>query len=845
MRRRGFGGEMKKRAGGADGAGLRILVMEDKAGEARWVGELLSQAAGKCPDYCDMELMAGEDGPVVSSRLSQAGVNAVLLDASVSKSRCLATLQKLAPAVPQLPVIVLTDQQDESMVVEVLRLGAQDCLVKGKFDGHLLIRALRYAMERKKAEIALRRSETMFRDFVENAEDLIWQVDVNGAYVYLSPNAESILGYAPKELLGRSPFDLMPPREAKRVAGIFAKVVKERKAFSLLQHAAIRKDGKLRTLECGGKPVFDERGRLTGYRGIDRDITERRRIEEKLQESEGNFRRLVEQAADALFLHDRRGNLLDVNRAACDSLGYDRGELLRLPVYDLEIGLSREAMSRLWQELRSSGPRTVEGVHRRKDGTVFPVEMRLGMFESKEGPLVLAMARDITERKQAEAALRESEERLRQSQKLETVGRLAGGIAHDFNNLLTAIGAYSRFLLEDLEPGDKRRADVEEIRRAGERAAGLTRQLLAFSRRQVLNPEVLSLNSVVEGVEKMLRRTIGENIELVAALSSDLKPVQVDPGQMEQIIVNLAVNARDAMPHGGKLILETANVEFMEAQDYGQFSVPGGRYAMLAVSDTGAGMDKETLSHLFEPFFTTKEQGKGTGLGLSTVYGIVKQSKGYILVYSEPGQGSTFKIYLPWISGAVPSHPPPQQPSRTLELEAPVPAGAAPCPAPLATLSLSSGTREIPGVRDEPRKPAVPAGREPETILLVEDDPVVFRPTLRSLRQSGYNVLGSCSGEEALEICRRCADKIDLVITDMVMPRISGRELVRRLSALRPGLKTLFISGYTDEAVLQSGALAPGTPFLQKPFTPAVLARKVREVLDSATSQTYIPVRER
>ena len=811
------------------------MIIEDDADCAGLIAEMLMR--GKpCPRSAGFFAVHAGNLSGGLSRLAKDDIDAVLLDLRLPESQGLETLDRTLSLAPDTPVIVLTGSSDETLTLEAMQRGAQDYLVKGDFDCNLLTLSVCHAVERKKAEMALRRSEVMFREFVENAGDLICQVDTNGAYVYVSPNAESILGYAPQELIGKSFFDLMPPEDARRVAGVLGEAVQSGRAFSLLEHVVMRKDGRLRTLECGGRPVFDEKGALTGFRGISRDITERRRMEQQLRASEERFRHLVEHAADALFLCDRDKKFMDVNRAACVSLGYSRRELLGMSVADVEIGVPADTVSRLGQELRIGDTRTVEGVHRRKDGTVFPVEVRLGMFESKEGPLVLAMARDITERKQAERALKESEERLRQSQKLETVGRLAGGIAHDFNNLLTAIDAYCEFLLAEFAPGDKRHGDVEGIRQAGERAASLTRQLLAFSRRQVLNPEVLSLNSVVEGVEKMLRRTIGENINLVTALRPDLRPVRVDPGQMEQIILNLAVNARDAMPHGGKLILETANVEFEEAQDYGQFTVPRGLYVMLAVSDTGAGMDKDALSHLFEPFFTTKEQGKGTGLGLSTVYGIVKQSQGYILVYSEPGQGSTFKIYLPCVARPVLGEAAGASPPAVQVPGAPRPAGASPL-AVQAPLPGGQGPSKPP--RGEGPGALRPAeaniqdllGRGSETILLVEDDPVVFRPTLRSLRQSGYKVLGSCNGEEAVEICRRYAEKIDLVITDMVMPRLSGRELVGRLTALRPEMKVLYISGYTDETVFRNGILEPGMQFLQKPFTPAALARKVREVL--------------
>ncbi|MFQ5891102.1 MAG: ATP-binding protein [Gemmatimonadota bacterium] len=403
--------------------------------------------------------------------------------------------------------------------------------------------------------------------------------------------------------------------------------------------------------------------------------------------------------------------------------------------------------------------------------------------------VVLGYGFDITETRETEAALRQSEEQLRQAQKMEAAGRLAGGVAHDFNNVLTVIIANSELLLTDLGPDDPGRVGVEEIRKAADRAASLTRQLLAFSRKQVLEPRVLDLNAEVADVEKMLRRLIGEDLDLRTVRDPALSPVRADPGQIHQVLVNLAVNAREAMPEGGKLIIETKNVELDEAYAHTHESVAPGPYVMLAVSDTGHGMDEETQSQIFEPFFTTKGPGEGTGLGLATVYGIVKQSGGYIWVYSNPGLGTTFKIYLPRVPGAV----------ERLEPSA-VPA------APL---------------------------RGSETVLLVEDEPVILDLARRVLRQNGYAVLGASGAEEALRVCERHEGAIPLIVTDVVMPRMSGPKLAERLASLRPEARVLYISGYTDEVIVHHGVLAPGTAFLQKPFAAAALARKVREVLDA------------
>ena len=381
------------------------------------------------------------------------------------------------------------------------------------------------------------------------------------------------------------------------------------------------------------------------------------------------------------------------------------------------------------------------------------------------------------------------EEQLRQAQKMEAVGRLAGGIAHDFNNLLTVINGYSDLLLRQLSPEDPTRLKIEEIKRAGERAAALTHQLLAFSRKQVLQPKVLDLNAVVADVAKMLQRLIGEDIELVLSLNAALGQVEADPGQIEQVLMNLVVNARDAMPNGGRVVVETVNVEMREEYAAKHSVIRPGHFVMLAVSDTGTGIDAETQAHIFEPFFTTKGPGKGTGLGLSTVYGIVKQSGGSVWVYSEVGVGTTFKVYLPQV----------QKGAEMQERSAPL---------------------------------AEPPGGN-ETVLLAEDEEAVRILTRDILLDSGYQVLEAPNGAAALEVAGRHEGTIHLLLTDMVMPEMSGRELADTLMRLRPDMKVLYMSGYTNEAMIHHGFLIAGGVFLQKPFTSGVLARKVREALET------------
>lgn len=396
---------------------------------------------------------------------------------------------------------------------------------------------------------------------------------------------------------------------------------------------------------------------------------------------------------------------------------------------------------------------------------------------------VLRAMREIEER----AERKKLEEQFQQAQKMEAIGHLVGGIAHDFNNLLTAIIGYSNLVLSRLHEDDSLRSDIEQIRNAGEHAAALTRQLLAFSRKQIISPRVLDLNSTVANIDRLLRRVIGEDIELVTVLTAGLGRVKVDPGQIEQVIMNLAVNARDAMPAGGKLTIETANIDLDQSYPRQHISIEPGPYVMLAVSDNGCGMDEAIKARLFEPFFTTKT-GKGTGLGLATVYGIVKQHGGHIWVYSEPGQGATFKIYLPRV--------------------------------------------------EEPAEPLVPKSRAPvrhgsETVLVVEDEPTVRTLLCRILTAHGYTVLEAGLPSQALEICRRHQGPLHLAVSDVVMPEMNGKELAQRLAELRPQMKFLFLSGYTSNAIAHHGVLDPGVAFLPKPLTADTLARKVREILDA------------
>ena len=546
-------------------------------------------------------------------------------------------------------------------------------------------------------------------------------------------------------------------------------------------------------------------------RGLIRDVTERRLAKEALQKAHDDLevrvqertsellaqeeflRAVVENSPHAIFVKDSEGRYTLVNKAVADLYGRPAEKIIGMT--EADFGGNEEEVRTFLEDdrhvIETLTPKFIsdEQLTNPKTGEIrsfqtIKVPLRLPGSNAVQ---ILGIATDTTDRKRAEHALAESEQQLRQSQKLEAVGQLAGGIAHDFNNLLTVIMGYCDLLLQSpLENPDREK--LAEINNAADRASALTRQLLAFSRKQMLKPEIINPNSLIEGTGKMLRRLIGVDIEVLTSLQDEVGRISADPGQVEQVLINLVVNARDAMPQGGTITIETANVTLDEAYADLHLAVRPGAYVMIAVSDTGMGMDATTRKHLFEPFFTTKEVGKGTGLGLSMVYGIVKQSGGNIWVYSEPGRGTTFKIYLPLVHDEI--------------LESVSTAEA---------MSLST--------------PAT------ETILLVEDEEMVRNLTLKVLEERGYQVLAAQNGEEALEISNSHVGPIDILITDVVMPRMNGRQIAESINCLRPGIPVLFMSGYTDEAVVHHGMIDPGTNFIEKPFTIDGLALKVMDVL--------------
>jgi len=630
------------------------------------------------------------------------------------------------------------------------------------------------------------RAEQRFRSLVQSSSDLIITIDAGGVMRYVSPSAERVLGYGAEHLPAQNIFAYVHPPDLDRFRAFFTRILRK-PGFSAEEGYRFRRsDGSWADLWVVGTNLLHD-SNIQGIVVNCRDVSAQTRAEKARVEAETRYRTLVEQLATITYIAKLglHGEWLYVSPQIEAILGFSPSEWLSEP--GLWVSRVHPDDRRLVEETEdatfSGKPFRAEYRMFRRDGKVIWVNDTAAVVHDSDGNTLLhGVMVDVSERKQLET-------QLRQAQKMQAVGRLAGGIAHDFNNLLTVITGYAHSLLERDHPAeDEVRRSAERIGSAAARAAALTRQLLAFGRRQMLEPRVLNLNSVIAEMDKIMRRLVTENIEIVTKLGANLGSVKADPAQIEQVILNLVINARDAMPEGGVLTVETANLELDRGYADEHSTVRPGPYVMLAVSDTGMGMDADTQARIFEPFFTTKEMGKGTGLGLSTVYGIVEQSEGYIWVYSEPGRGSSFKTYLPRVDQAA---------QAVLK--------------PTIELSAIHGT---------------------EKILLVEDDRMVRDLAQSVLRNCGYTVIAPERIADMESVCREYAGWVDLLLTDVVMPGVSGRDLASSMTSLRPDMKVLYMSGYTDNAIVHKGLLDPGIWFLPKPFTPATLAAKVREVLD-------------
>jgi PAS domain S-box-containing protein len=643
--------------------------------------------------------------------------------------------------------------------------------------------------ERKRAEEALRQREERFRALVQNSSDMIIVIDAQGTARYLSPSVEKILGYKIEEWIGKDVFQFVHPEDLGEVMRAMAKGLTHPNAHYLTEFRYHHSDGIYRYLEAIGTNLLHDPS-VGGIVVNVRDITERKRAEERLRTSQEYARNIIDSSMDMIIAVDNERRITEFNPAAEETFGYSKEEIFGKSV-DLLYSDPGEGLE-VHKMTLVNGRHIQEITNKRKNGELFSSFLSASVLLDARGEVVgvMGVSRDITERVRQEVERKRLEEQLLQAQKMEAIGRFAGGIAHDFNNMLTAIIGYSQLLLATSPKNDPAHADLEEIKKAADHAAALTRKLLAFSRKQTLQPQIVNLNTLVSDIEKMLHRIIGEDIELVTILEPRLSAIQVDPGQVEQVLMNLVVNARDAMSEGGTITLKTENVTIDEEYVKVEPEARAGKFACLSVQDTGTGMDEETLRHIFEPFFTTKEAGKGTGLGLSTVYGIVKQHNGWLNVYSEPGQGSVFKIYLPVFSI--------EEGEETKEEK----------------VSLSA---ELKG--------------KGERILLVEDEEGVRKFAERVLKKNGYTVFPAGSVNEALDIFKQEKGKFHLVFTDIVLKDKPGRELVEQLLLAKPELKVIFTSGYLDEKMQLSIIQGKEFKFIQKPYQITDLLRVLKETI--------------
>ncbi len=652
---------------------------------------------------------------------------------------------------------------------------------------HLLIHRIRRKMVER---------EELFHLISENAADMIAVVDTEGKRIYNSVSYHKALGYSPEELQASSAFEQIHPDDRERVMKA-SEEVRHSGIGKTVEYRFRHKNGTWVALESTSSAIRNTEGETEKLIIVNRDITERKRAEEALRRSEAGFRSVVEDAPYGIYRASTSGHFLRVNPALQKMLGYELTEELHRRDLATEIFRHPGEYQRFTELLNGAEQiNDVEMEWKRQDGT--PITVRCSGHrvddESSASAYFEVFAEDVTER-------RVLEKQLRMAQKMEAIGQLSGGIAHDFNNLLGVIIGYSRVLKKSLGSNNALSEHALEIEKAGERAASLTKQLLAFSRQQVLTPAILNLNTLTSDMEKMLPRLLGEDIEVSLVLAPTLGNVKADQSQIEQVIMNLAVNSRDAMPMGGKLKIETANVELDQAYTRDHPGSRAGSCVLLAMTDTGVGMDAGTLAHIFEPFFTTKERGKGTGLGLATVYGIVKQSNGYISVESTPGKGTAFKIYLPRVE---------DQP-----------------------------------VVAKPEVVSPDSLRGSETILLVEDSGPLRELAKSFLKSAGFRVFSAESGEDALEVGNRFGGTFDLLLTDVVMPGMNGRILAEHLLPRHPGMRVLYMSGYTDGFIAGHGVLEPGTHLLHKPFTEEVLIRRVREILDDRKNAAHAVSRKR
>ena len=764
---------------------LRVLFIEDSPSDAK----LLEHALGR--SGYNVVYKRVETADQMRDALQQQEWDVVISDYNLPQFGAPAALQLLKESGLDLPFIVVSGSIGEEVAVAAMRQGVNDYLTKGNLTRLLpaVERELREGQsrrERRHAEQEIRQLAALVR----SSGDAIISMTVDSVVTSWNPAAELLFGWSAGEAIGRTVSFLAPPDRP----GEWNETMGRLRCGAVLEQfetVRVSKEGKRLDVSVTLSPIHDERGQLIGASKIVRDITERKRLEDQFRLSQRRLQHVVASSPAVLFTLSvvdgqasgitwTSDNLPDVfGYAPADALGQDWW-LGNIHSEDRDFIIGQFQTNGLWQE-RS----TYEYRFKHGDRSFRWTRCEIRFIPGTAGRQaeIVGSWTDITERKHLE-------DQFRQAQKMEAIGRLAGGVAHDFNNLLTIINGYGELVLGKLPPDDPIRHLIREIVSAGDRAAALTRQLLTFSRKAIIEPKILDLKIVVAGVDKMLRRILGEDIQLAVVIDPELGAVKADPGQIEQVIMNLVVNARDAMPQGGKLTIELLNADLDEYYSLGHPEVRPGPNVLLAVTDTGSGMDQATMARIFEPFFTTKGE-HGTGLGLATVHGIVKQSGGHVALYSEIGRGTSFKIYLP-------------------RIEAPVSPGQSP-----------RGRAEMP--------------HGSETVLLVEDEDGVRALSRHVLQSSGYTVLEAHDGIDAIRVAEQHTGRINLLLTDVVMPRMSGREVAEHLARIHSEMKVLFLSGYTDDAVVRHGILEAEVAFLQKPFSPTALATKVREVLDRSS----------
>ena len=798
----------------------KILIIDDNPNNLRMVSDFLENS--------DFAVLAAEDGQSGIERAKYAVPDVILLDARMPGIDGFETCRRLKSLAEtaNIPVIFMTTLSDTKNKVQAFQAGAVDYITKPfqkeevltRLMVHLRIRELnaqlsrsnetlehrvakrteqlvqangeleRKIIEHRKTLEALQTSERKFKAIFDQSVHFIGYIGLDGKVLQANQTALDFIDQSISDVKDVPFWETAWWSHSSKLQNKLRDAINraaygEWVSFEVTHRSA---NDMVGYFDFSIKPIRDEFGRTFMLAAEGRNITELKEANQALTEAKNYLDKIINSVADPIFVKNRDHKWVMINDAFCNFLGFPRERLIEQSDYDFFPKSEAIVFWEKDEQVFTSGEENInEETITAAGGEIRTIVTKKTLYrDEKDNLFIVGIIRDITEQKMIEA-------QLRQAVKMEAIGTLAGGVAHDFNNLMTAVIGYSTLFLQTMPDDAPLRKDIEQIKKAGERAANLTQQLLAFSRKQVVQPQVLNLNGVLKEIQKMLERLIGEDIELESRYAPELWRVLSDPTLIEQVIINLAINARDAMPRGGKLTIETLNTQLDKAYTRHHIELMPGDYVMMAVSDNGIGMDKETQSHIFDPFYTTKAKGKGTGLGLATVYGIVKQTGGHIMVYSEPGQGTTFKIYLP----------------------------------------KAEGDENI--AQSEIRHKPIAGGRE--TIFVVEDDDTVRMLTKEILRSYGYNVVEASNGPEALEIAKGRQDPVDMLVTDVVMPEMGGRQVAEAFVALFPAMKVMYISGYTDDAIVNHGVLESGVHFLQKPFAPQALAEKVRHILDENT----------